>query len=159
GSRYVSDLIATSHGLRVKVLRSPHAHARIVAVDITKARTLPGVVAVLTAEDLTNIGELPCDWVAPGMEGVCQHPVLARHRVRYVGEPIAAVVAETAHAAEDALACIYVTYEKLPAVADQETAIREGAPLLHESVPGNIAFRFRRTGGDIERAFRDEEVV
>src|SRR5215831_19426049 len=68
GGRYVSDLIATSSALRMKVLRSPHAHARLLAVDATVARTLPGVVAVLTADDLAGIGDLPCDWVAPGME-------------------------------------------------------------------------------------------
>src|SRR6266536_2767978 len=72
GSRYVSDLIATASALRVKVLRSPHAHARILAVDATAVRTLPGVVDVLTADDLTNVGDLPCDWVAPGMDVVPQ---------------------------------------------------------------------------------------
>ena len=68
GGRYVSDLIATSRALRVKVLRSPHAHARILEVDATAVRTLPGVADVLTANDLTNISDLPCDWIAPGME-------------------------------------------------------------------------------------------
>src|SRR5262245_34451718 len=159
GGRYVSDLIATSGALRVKVLRSPHAHARLLAVDATVARTLPGVVAVLTADDLAGIGDLPCDWVAPGMEVVPLHPVLARDRVRYAGEPIAAVAAETAYAAEDALAGITVTYEKLPAVANQEAAIAEGAARLHDAVPGNIAYRYRRTGGDIGRAFAEAEVV
>src|SRR5215510_8025533 len=139
GSRYVSDLIATSGALRVKVLRSPHAHAGLLAVDATVARTLPGVVAVLTADDLAGIGDLPCDWVAPGMEVVPLHPVLARDRVRYAGEPIAAVAAETAYEAEDALAAITVTYEKLPAVADQEVAMKEDAPRLHDAVPSNIA--------------------
>src|SRR5262245_64535493 len=91
GGRYVSDLIATSRALHVKVLRSPHAHARILEVDATAVRTLPGVVDVITANDLTNIGDLPCDWVAPGMDVVPQHPVLARDRVRYAGEPIAGV--------------------------------------------------------------------
>ncbi len=159
GSRYVSDLIATSRALRVKVLRSPHAHARILAIDTTAVRTLPGVVDVLTAGDLTNISDLPCDWVAPGMDVVPQHPVLARDRVRYAGEPIAAVAAETAHAAGDALAAITVAYEKLPAVVDQEAAITEGAPCLHKAVPSNIAFRFRRAGGDVARAFTEPDVV
>src|SRR5215470_9007417 len=143
GGRYVSDLIATSRALRVKVLRSPHAHARILAVDTTSVRALRGVVDVLTADDLTNISDLPCDWMAPGMDAVPQHPVLARDRVRYAGEPIAAVAAETAHAASDALAAITVAYEKLPAVVDQEAAIKERAPGLHEGVPSNLAFRFR----------------
>src|SRR5215472_782322 len=157
--RYVSDLIATSDALRVKVLRSPHAHARILAIDATVARTLPGVAAVLTADDLAGIGDLPCDWVAPGMDVVPQHPILARDRVRYAGEPVAAVAAETAHAAEDALAAISVTYEKLPAVADQEVAMKEDAPRLHDAVPSNIAYQYRRTAGDTDRAFAEAEVV
>src|SRR5262249_28265397 len=82
--RYVSDLIATSDALRVKVLRSPHAHARILAIDATVARTLPGVAAVLTADDLAGIGGLPCDWVAPGLDMGAQPPILARGSVRYV---------------------------------------------------------------------------
>ena len=159
GSRYVSDLIATSKALRVAVLRSPHAHARILAVDASKARTRSGVIAVLTADDLTDIGDLPCDWASPGMDVVPQQPVLARDRVRYVGEPIAAVAAETAHAAEDALAAITVAYEKLPGVADQEAALEDGAPRLHDAVPGNIAFRFARAGGNVARAFAKAGVV
>src|SRR5215472_2460875 len=157
--RYVSDLIATSDALRVKVLRSPHAHARILTIDATVARTLPGVAVVLTAGDLAGIGDLPCDWVAPGMDVVPQHPILSRDRVRYVGQPIAAVAAQTAHAAEDALAAITVTYEKLPAVADQEVAIKEDAPRLHDAVPSNIAYRYRRTAGDTDRTFAEAEVV
>src|SRR5262249_36948046 len=159
GGRYVSDLIATSRALRVKVLRSPHAHARILAVDTTAGRAPPGVVGVLTARDLTNISDLPCDWMAPGRDAVPQHPVLARDRVRYAGEPIAVVAAETAHAAESALAAIKVAYEKLPAVVDQEAAIKEGAPRLHDTVPSNIAFRFHRTGGDVAPAFTHADVV
>jgi aerobic carbon-monoxide dehydrogenase large subunit len=159
GGHYVSDLIATSRALRVKVLRSPHAHARILEVDATAVRTLPGVVDVLTANELTNISDLPCDWVPPGMDVVPQHPVLARDRVRYAGEPIAAVAAETAHAAEDALAAITVAYENLPAIVDQEAATKEGAPRLHDAVPSNIAFRFHRVGGDVALAFTQADVV
>src|SRR5262245_20367368 len=159
GGRYVSDLIATSRALRVKVLRSPHAHARILEVDATAVRTLPGVADVLTANDLTNISDLPCDWIAPGMDVVPQHPVLARDRVRYAGEPIAAVAAETAHAAEGALGAITVAYEKLPTIVDQEAAIKAGAPRLHDTVPSNIAFRFHRAGGDAARAFTQGDVV
>src|SRR5215471_10490352 len=151
GSRYVSDLIATSGALRVKVLRSPYAHAQVLAIDTANARSIGGVVDVLTAADLTNIADLPCDWVAPGMVVVPQHPILARDRVRYAGEPVAVVVAETAHAADDALTAIDVRYEQLPGVAEQEAAIDERAPRLHDGIPGNIAFRFHRTGGDSNR--------
>jgi aerobic carbon-monoxide dehydrogenase large subunit len=148
GSRYVSDLIAKSDALRVKVLRSPHAHARILAVDTTAARAMPGVVAVLTADDLAGVGDLPCDWQPPGMIAVPLHPVLARDRARYAGEPIAAVAAETAPAAEDALAAIAVSYEVLPAVADQEAAIEPGAAQLHDALPNNgRAHAAREPGG------------
>jgi carbon-monoxide dehydrogenase large subunit len=158
-SHYVSDLIATANALSVKILRSPHAHARILAVDAARARALPGVVAVLTADDLTNVHDLPCDWVAPGMEVVPEHPVLARDRVRYIGEPIAAVAAADVYAAEEALAAIAVDYERLSAVANQETAIEEGAPRLHDAIATNIAFQFRRSAGDCAQAFAKADVV
>ena len=159
GSRYVSDLIATSGALRVKVLRSPHAHARILAVDAARARALPGIAAVLAPDDMGAIGDLPCQWQAPEMEVVPLHPVLARDRVRYTGQPIVAVAAETATAAEEALAAIAVGYDVLAAVADQEAALLEGAPRLHDAVPGNTAFRFHRSGGDPSRAFAAADVV
>lgn len=155
----MSDLIATSGALRVKVLRSPHPHARILAVDAAHARAWPGVVGVLTADEVMTIGDLPCTWEAPDMAVVPLHPVLARDRVRYVGQPIAAVVAETASGAEAALAAIAVTYERLPGVADQEAAMTQGAPRLHDAVQGNIAFRFHLSGGDARRAFADADVV
>src|SRR5215472_18828858 len=120
GSRYVSDLIATSNALRIGVLRSPHAHARILAIDAGKARAMPGVIAVLTADDLADVDELPCDWDPPGMDPVPKHPVLAHGRVRYAGQPIAVVAAEAAQAAEEALATIAVTYQPLPVAVDQE---------------------------------------
>jgi carbon-monoxide dehydrogenase large subunit len=90
---------------------------------------------------------------------VPRHPVLAREHVRYAGEPIAAVAAETADVAEDALEAIAVAYEPLPAVAEQEAAIEEGAPRLHEAVARNVAFRYHRGGGDVARAFAEAEVV
>jgi carbon-monoxide dehydrogenase large subunit len=159
GSRYVSDLIATSTALRLKVLRSPHAHARLVAIDASSARTMPGIVAVLTVADLDGIKDLPCDWAAPGMDVTPLHPVLARDRVRYVGEPVVAVAAETVHAAEDALAQIKVNYEQLPAIADQEAAMQDGAPRIHDAIAGNIAYRFRRGGGKIDSVLASCEVL
>jgi carbon-monoxide dehydrogenase large subunit len=159
GGRYVSDLIAKSGALRVKVMRSPHAHARLRAVDGTAARAMPGVVAVLTAGDLAGVGDLPCEWQPPGMIAVPLHPILARGRVRYVGEPIAAVAAETAHAADEALAAVAVTYEVLSAVADQEAATGDGAPRIHDAAAGNVCFRYRRTAGNVERAFAEAHVV
>src|SRR5262245_4251905 len=159
GGRYVSDLIASSSALRVKVLRSPYAHARILHVDDRIARTMSAVSAVVTAADLVGIKDLPCDWAAPGMDVTASHPVLARDRVRYVGEPVVAVAAETVYTADDALAQIKVTYEQLPAVADQEAALQDGAPRLHDAIVGNIAYRYRRGGGNIDGAFAAGEVI
>src|SRR5262249_6364060 len=159
GSRYVSDLIATSTALRVKVLRSPHAHSRLVAIDASSARTMHGIVAVLTVDDLEGIKDLPCDWAAPGMDVTPLHPVLARDRVRYAGEPVAAVAAETVHAAEDALAQIKISYVQLPAIADQEAAMQDGAPRIHDAIAGNIAYRFRRGGGKIDSVLASCEVL
>ncbi len=159
--RYVSDLVAAAGPdvLHVEVLRSPHAHALIGHVDTRAARTSPGVVAVLTAEDLAGVGDLPCDWSPPGAVHEALHPVLARDRVRYVGEPVAVVAASTAHAALDALDAIRVDYEPLPCVVDQEEALRDDAPVLHAAAPRNLAFRLRLTGGDADRAFARAEIV
>src|SRR5262245_31056733 len=111
GRRYVAALIATSDAFRIGVLRSPHAHARILGIDAGKAHAMPGVIAVLTANDLADVGDLPCDWDPPGMDPVPKHPVLAHGRVRYAGQPIAVVAAEAAQAAEEALAPIAVSYQ------------------------------------------------
>jgi carbon-monoxide dehydrogenase large subunit len=159
GSRYVSDLIARSGALRVKVLRSPLAHATIRSIDTARAGRLPAVVRVLTSDDLAGVRDLPCDWIAPGMEHVPQHPVLSRGRVRYLGEPVAAVAAVTADGAEEALAEIAIQYEELPATADQEAALADGAPRLHEAVSNNTAFRYRRAGGDVDRAFAEADII
>src|SRR5215510_9780547 len=159
GGRYVSDLIATSSALRVKVLRSPHAHARIGAIDDSVARIMPGVVAVLTTVNLEGIKDLPCDWAAPSMDVKPLHPVLARDRVRYVGEPVVAVAAETVHAVEDALAQIKVSYVQLPPIVDQEAAMQDGAPRIHDAIAGNIAYRFRRGGGKIDSVLANCEVL
>src|SRR5262249_20712296 len=162
--RYVSDLVATSDALRVKVLRSPHAHARILAIGSTVARTLPGVAVVLTADDLAGIGDLPCEWVAPGMDVVPQHPILARDRLRYAGEPVAAVSAPNPHAAGDPLAAITGTSPQRPSLAahhqaTKEVAMMEDAPRLRDAVTRNIAYQSLRTAGDTDRAFAEAEVV
>ena len=146
GSRYVSDLIATSDALRVKILRSPTPTPGSSRSAPTGRTREAGVVAVLTADDLAGVGDLPCDWQPPGMIAVPLHPVLARDRARYVGEPIAAVAAESVRAAEDALAAIAVSYQVLLAVAEQEAAIEPGAAQLHDALPSNIGYRFRREG-------------
>ena len=121
-ARYAAD-VSRPGMLWAKVLRSPLPHARIVAIDTTRALALPGVHAVLTAADLPDCR------VGRSMRDM---PVLARDKVRFVGEKVAAVAAERREIAEQALDLIEVEYEELPAVFDPLEAMRPGAPLIHE---------------------------
>src|SRR3990170_1105483 len=113
-------------------LRAPHAHARIARIDAAAARALPGVAAVLTGEDMAR----DCKPVRAGSRmpayKVTSFPALAQGKVRYTGEAVAMVAAESRYLAEDALGCIVVEYEPLPAVADMEAALAPGSPVLHE---------------------------
>jgi carbon-monoxide dehydrogenase large subunit len=122
-TRYAAD-IDIAGALWAKILRSPLPHAKILNVDTSKARQLPGVHAVITGTD-----------IPPVLTGLRMKdmPVLARDRVRYVGEPVAAVAAESPEIAEEALNLIQVGYEELPFVTDPVEAIRPGAPLLHDN--------------------------
>ena len=143
---YASDLVVDGmlHGA---TLRSPHPHARIKSVDLTAARTMAGVRAVLAA------GDLPTD-VPFGLMKKDQ-PVLARGVVRYVGEPVAIVAADDARTARDALTAIRVAYEPLPAVTDPIAALQPGAPAIHGA--GNVIDRVRVVHGD-PRAAAEVEV-
>ena len=128
-------------------LRADRAHATIVATDVAAARAAPGVLAVLTAADMAAAGYNRGRAVVP-YKGRGEplrsppSPALAQGRVRYVGEPVAIVVADTAHAAQDALELIAVEYDTLPAVADARAALAPGAPSLHDDMPGNLCFDF-----------------
>src|SRR2546426_295220 len=136
-------------------VRSPHACARIVRIDATRARALPGVHLVLTASDLGDLNEPgPLLIPHPGLTHPRTQRPLAVDRVRYVGELVAFVVAEDRYLAEDAVDLIEVEYEGGPAVIDLEQALDPGAPRVHEDVPGNRAARVVQTVGDIEDAFR-----
>jgi aerobic carbon-monoxide dehydrogenase large subunit len=136
------------------VLRSAHAHARLVAVDASRARALPGVALVLTGADLGPVNQ-PTPLLIP--HPALTHPRTARplamDEVRYVGEPVALVVAKDRYAAEDALDAIDVTWEPLPAVASLEAALADGAPRVHADVPGNRAGRLAQRTGDPDAAF------
>jgi carbon-monoxide dehydrogenase large subunit len=141
--------------LHAACLRSPHARARIRRVDAARARALPGVHLVLAADDLGAVNQ-PGPLLIP-------HPALAEPRtqrplavdaVRYVGEVVALVVAESRYLAEDAAELIEVAYEPLPAVVDPVQALAAGAPLVHADVPGNRAARFPQCVGDPDGAFR-----
>jgi carbon-monoxide dehydrogenase large subunit len=139
------------------ILRSPYAHARIRRINVDKAKALPGVVAVMTGAELQG-KNVPCGWTLPDMK-VAPHPALAVGKVRYTGDAVAVVVAEERYIARDALDLIEVDYDPLPVVVDAEAAIQPGAPQLHDEVPNNTTFVWRVTGGDVDRAFREAEVV
>jgi carbon-monoxide dehydrogenase large subunit len=158
--RYVSDwnLPGQAYG---SFMRSDRPHARIASIDTSAALALPGVIAVLTGEDVSaaQYKSLPAFAPMKGRDGadliIPHRPTLAIGRVRYVGEPIALVVAETAVQAQDAAEAVYVEYDELPAVFDAKDALAAGAPLVHDEVPGNRALDF--VGGDeaaTEAAFR-----
>jgi carbon-monoxide dehydrogenase large subunit len=134
--------------LHAVFLRSDRAHAQIVSLNLKPALAMPGVVAVFTGSDMERAGlkTPPPLLKAPGRGGmtmqVPHHDVLAQGRVRYVGQEIALVVAESALAAQDAAAAIEVEYRDLPAVAEAEAALVPDAPQLHTEIPGNLAFDF-----------------
>ncbi|CAM3787679.1 xanthine dehydrogenase family protein molybdopterin-binding subunit [Kibdelosporangium persicum] len=161
-----TDNITLPGMLHLAVLRSPMAHARIVSIDTSAARDMPGVVAVLTATDLDPDGEIgmPCAWpITPDMRHP-RRPVLAATEVNFAGEGVAVVAARSAAEAEDALEHIEVEYEDLPVVLDMEAALAEGAPLVHEDLGTNRSALWvfdsgeAGTGGDVEQAISDAEV-
>jgi aerobic carbon-monoxide dehydrogenase large subunit len=139
------------------ILRSPYAHARIRSINVDKAKALPGVVAVMTGADLQG-KNVPCGWTLPDIK-VAPHPALAVGKVRYTGDAVAVVVADERYIARDALDLIEVDFEPLPVVVDAEQAIQPGAPQLHDEVPNNTTFVWKVGGGDIDKAFREAEVV
>ncbi len=128
------------------IVRSPHAHARIVRLDAAAARAAPGVVAVLTGADLAadGLGNLPTDSGRKQRDGspafTTPRPALARERVRHVGDPVALVIAGTPTEAADAAPLVAVEYEPLPAVAATDHALRPGAPAVWDEAPDNVAF-------------------
>src|SRR5215467_5486714 len=131
--RYTDD-IELPHSAHAHVLRSPVAHAQIRKVDAQAARAMPGVLLILTGDDVTadGLGEVPCGAPLVNRDGSPRRdtprPVLAVRKVRHVGEPVALVVAETLLQARDAAEAIEVDYETLPAVVDARAAIAAGAP-------------------------------
>ena len=157
-SHYVDDL-RMADVLQVAILRSPHAHARINGIDKGAAQALPGVVSVVTGADIgDSVGSVPCAAANPTLR-TPPHPVLAQGEVRYVGEPVAAVVAEDSYTARDALDLIEVDYEPLPAVSDLEKALQPGSPLVHSQWDSNQAFTFECGTGDMDKARAEADVI
>jgi len=141
--QYTDDVNPPNH-VHAYFLRSPHAHAKIKRIDVSKAKAAPGVVAVYTGDDLTGVNGLPCGWLITGTDGKPMneppHPVLAQGKVRYVGDPVALVIAETPNQAKDAAELVNVDYEVLPAVVNVVDALKSGAPQLHDGAPGNRCY-------------------
>jgi aerobic carbon-monoxide dehydrogenase large subunit len=151
--QYVDD-VRLPEMLYVAVLRSPHAHAKIKSIDAAAARQHPGVVAVVTGAELRDqIATLPTTADNPTLR-IPKHHVLAVDKVCYVGEGVAAVVAEDRYAARDALDLIQMEYEALPVVTDPEKALAAGSPVIHSEWPDNMAFRWEHKQGDVDKAFK-----
>jgi carbon-monoxide dehydrogenase large subunit len=161
GTASYTDDIALAGMVHAAILRSPHAHARIKGIDTSRARSAPGVVAVYTASDTeSGLKTVPCLWLVPNSDlKVGSYPVLARDVVRYVGDCVAVVVADTRYQAQDAVDLIDVDYEPLPVVIDPRRASEAGAPELHKDIARNVAFHWTVAGGDIDAAFARADVV
>ncbi|HYA30579.1 MAG TPA: molybdopterin cofactor-binding domain-containing protein, partial [Acidobacteriota bacterium] len=164
-AQYLADMSVPGmlHG---KILRSPYPHARITRVDGTKALKVPGVMAMLTRDDI-----LQDEGIEPFYGPVFKdQTIVAVEKVRHVGDPVAAVAALTLDAAEEALKLIEVDYEELPAVLNVEESLKPGAPLVHDSIKlptsgfadlaelkpvegSNICTHFRLNRGDIDKGF------
>jgi carbon-monoxide dehydrogenase large subunit len=144
--RYMADIVGPE-ALVLRMVRSPHAHARVTGIDVAAARALPGVFGVFTAADLAGLGPIPCTSAVPTVDGPMRVPLrftLASDRVRYAGEPVAFVVAATELLAWDAAELVEVGYEPLPCVVEAADALAPGAPVVWDDVPGNLAYRFEK---------------
>lgn len=157
--QYVSDMVLPRMG-HVVFVRSPHAHARIVAIDAAAAKAAPDVMAVVTGPELATI----CTpWVGvlthlKGLKSAPQHP-LAIGKACWQGEAVAAVVARTRAGAEDAAELVAVAYEELPVVADMETALDPGTPVIHPELGDNLAWERLHAAGDVDAAFAEADHV
>jgi carbon-monoxide dehydrogenase large subunit len=141
--RYTDDLNRPGQAY-AHFLRSDVAHGRIRSIDTAAAEAMPGVLKVFTAADFAAVGGIPCGWMVTGRDGnpmqEPKHPVLADGKVRHVGDPIAAVVAETLAQARDAAEAIELDIEELPAVVDMRAALAPDAPKVHDELTGNLCF-------------------
>jgi carbon-monoxide dehydrogenase large subunit len=157
--RYVAD-VPLDAALHAVVVRSPHAHARIVSVDVRHARTYPGVAGVFTLVDLPELrGALPPPAVAATAVKPYRQSALADGLVRFVGEPVAVVVAADAYQASDAAASVSVQYDVLPPVVDPERALEAGAPLVHAEWGDNVAATVSLAHGDVDAALARAHLV
>ncbi len=158
--RYTDDLPISSRCLHVAFLRSPHAHARILSIDVEDARAGKGVVLVATGADIASVCK---PWTGvlthfPGMKSAPQHAV-AVDKVVWLGEPVVAVAAATRAQAEDAIDLIRVEYQELAAVTDIDAALAPDAVLIHPELGDNLAFQLALESGEVDAAFRDAHAI
>jgi aerobic carbon-monoxide dehydrogenase large subunit len=157
--QYVSD-ITLPRMAHVAFVRSPHAHARIAAIDTEAAKRAPGVVAVVTGAELAKV---MTPWVGvlshlKGLKSAPQYPI-AVDRACWQGEAVCAVVARTRAEAEDGCELVAVTYEELPAVTDAETALDPGTPVIHPDLGDNLCFERKLDAGEVDKAFAESDAV
>jgi aerobic carbon-monoxide dehydrogenase large subunit len=156
---YVED-VTRPGTLHVAIVRSPEAHAQITSIDTSAAAARPGILGVYTGDDLDLEGPLPMAWVPPGVEvKAAEHWPLARGKVGYVGQAVAAVVGDDKYAVVDAAEDVIVEYDALPVVVDMEKALEDGAPLVHEELGTNKTHEWSLAGGDVDQGFAEADVV
>lgn len=157
---YVDDITLPAM-LHAVIVRSPEAHAKILSIDTSAAEARDDVVAVFTGEDLSDLGgPLPCAWAPEGIEvNNPPHWPLARGEVNHVGDPVAVVLCESRGAAFDAAEDVFVEYDPLPVCMDIETALEDGAPLVHEELGTNRSHDWSLGGGDLEAGFAAADVI
>jgi aerobic carbon-monoxide dehydrogenase large subunit len=155
--RYVEDVLLPGM-LHLAFVRSPYPKARITSIDSSVAQSMPGVVAVVTGEELGDVvGTIP-SMRLPFAKSP-PHPVLARGRVDSFGEPVVAVAAESAELARDAADAIQVEYEPQDSVVSAEAALAEGAPKVHAELDNNLCYMLKREGGQVDQAFDEADAV
>ncbi|HXL48593.1 MAG TPA: molybdopterin cofactor-binding domain-containing protein, partial [Xanthobacteraceae bacterium] len=158
-AQFVSDLTLPRMA-HVAFVRSPHAHARIIAIATAAAAKAPGVVAVVTGAELAKV-ITPWIGVLTHLKGIKSAPqhAMAIERACWQGEAVCAVVARSRAEAEDACELVEVSYEELPAVTDPETALEPGIPVIHPELGDNLTFERVHVGGDPDKGFRDADAV
>lgn len=152
---FIDDHPPVGHLHHAAIVRSPHAHARILGYDLSAALRMEGVAGIITGEDVARYTRP----FSVGVTAPVRYYCAATDKVRFVGEPVAVVVARDRYRAEDAAEAVVVHYEPLPVVLDPERALDPDAPVLHEAVGTNLASHRRLVYGDPDRAFREADVV
>ena len=151
-AKYAGDLLIPRM-IEGKFLRSPYAHARIRSIDTSQAEALPGVVAIVTSKDFTDVSP----YMGRGKNK--DHPIIAVDRVIFAGQPVAAVAAVDRATAEEALGKIHVEYDELPAVIDVDQAMADGAPRIHDFADNNICFQAELVKGNVEKGFAQADEI